>query len=152
MLRQTCKLPRWSTCRVVYVSCSTQCPILCVCVCVCGCVWVCVWVCVCVSVCVCGCVCVCVRVLVCVCGCMQTALKHNNKVFYFLNVHMLMVPQLVNKFCASTRNKGSGYSSQPSVTDSALSRLNYPTPPQRSVGCTLIISFALRLVNLWAPR
>ena len=57
-----------------------------------------------------------------------------------------MVAQLVNISCASIKDKGSSQSSKTSVADSALSRLNHPTP-QRSVRCTLIISFALRLVN-----
>jgi len=57
-----------------------------------------------------------------------------------------MVAQFVNIFLASTEDKGSSQSSQTSIKDSAVSRLNHPTP-QRSVQCTLIISFALRLVH-----
>lgn len=57
-----------------------------------------------------------------------------------------MVAQFVNIFFASTNDKGSSQSPQTSVTDSAMSRLNHSTP-QRSVRCTLILSFAIRLVN-----
>ena len=57
-----------------------------------------------------------------------------------------MVAQFVNIFFASTNDKGSSQSSQTSVTDFAKGRLNNPTP-QRSVRRTLILSFALRLVN-----
>ena len=57
-----------------------------------------------------------------------------------------MVAQFVNIFLASTEDKGSSQSSQTSIKDSAVSRLNHPTP-QRSVQCTSIISFALRLVH-----
>jgi len=57
-----------------------------------------------------------------------------------------MVVQFVNLFFASTKEKGSSQSSQISVMDSAISRLNHPTP-QRSVRCILIISFVLRLVK-----
>lgn len=59
---------------------------------------------------------------------------------------MLMVAQFANIFFASTKDKGSSRPSQTCVTDSAMSILNHPTR-QRSVRCTLIISFALRLMG-----
>ena len=89
----------------------------------------------------------CVCANVCVCVCVDACRQLQNIIgFYFLKIRMLMVAQFVNIFLASTEDKGSSQSSQTSIKDSAVSRLNHPTP-QRSVQCTLIISFALRLVH-----
>jgi hypothetical protein len=70
------------------------------------------------------------------------SIRNTKKGLYFFNMHA---------YGCTARQYNKDKNSVQSVTHFAISRLNHPTP-QSSVRCTLIISFALRLVNRWAPR